>query len=36
MSLYNESIFVSVSEGGKNNIKLWNYSNKDYTLKMVD
>lgn len=36
MSLWNNSIFVSASEGGKNNLKLWTYHPSDYSLQLVD
>lgn len=35
MALSNQS-FVTVSEGGKFNVKLWNYSATDFKLTLND
>lgn len=36
MALWNSTFFVSVSEGGLDNIKLWNYTSNTFKLSLVD
>lgn len=36
MALWNSTFFVSVSEGGLGNIRLWNYSASTFKLTFVD